>query len=148
MFLLQIHVFTDGVWASGACVVDDLSLSDHWYMSHEILQISSGTLPCIVDDLHELYLQATPLLLTLAVVELSDVAFAVSVSLLLWLVILESRTLKNKRQELKELPHFVSEQVYQDDCVLSGFVGNNIAISFLLGQLTSFNGLSDSFLKH
>lgn len=59
--------------------MDDLSLSAYWYFSNEILQISSGTWPCIVDDLHELYLQATPLLLTLAVVELSDIAFAVSV---------------------------------------------------------------------
>jgi len=42
--------------------------------------ISTGPRLCIVVDIRELYLQATPLLLTLAVVELSDVAFAVSVS--------------------------------------------------------------------
>lgn len=41
-------------------------------------------------------LQATPLLLTLAVVELSDIAFAVSVSLPLSLVILESYTSEAK----------------------------------------------------
>lgn len=57
-------------------------------------------------------------------------------------MILESRTFKNKTPAFKELPHFFSEQVYQEDFV-SAYVGNNIAISFLLGHLMSFNEQSD-----